>query len=30
MSSSAKPVKPVKLRSQLWFDDPSHPGDTAL
>jgi len=23
-------TKPVKLRSQLWFDDPEHPGDTAL
>jgi dihydroxy-acid dehydratase len=23
-------TKPVKLRSQLWFDDPDHPGDTAL
>ena len=22
--------KSSKLRSQLWFDDPSHPGDTAL
>jgi dihydroxy-acid dehydratase len=22
--------KKRKLRSQLWFDDPSHPGDTAL
>jgi dihydroxy-acid dehydratase len=26
---ASKGKKP-KLRSQLWFDDPSHPGDTAL
>src|SRR5580704_14535734 len=26
----ASKIKPVKLRSQLWFDDPNHPGDTAL
>jgi dihydroxy-acid dehydratase len=26
----ASTSKPVKLRSQLWFDDPEHPGDTAL
>jgi len=26
---ASKP-KAVKLRSQLWFDDPDHPGDTAL
>src|SRR5271163_3620692 len=26
----ASKIKKVKLRSQLWFDDPDHPGDTAL
>ena len=26
----ASTPKAVKLRSQLWFDDPDHPGDTAL
>src|SRR5579871_5512351 len=26
----SKPSKPSKLRSQLWFNDPNHPGDTAL
>ncbi|MFK8034685.1 MAG: IlvD/Edd family dehydratase, partial [Hyphomicrobiales bacterium] len=28
--SSAKDVKPPKLRSQLWFDNPENPGMTAL
>ncbi|MBI3516436.1 MAG: hypothetical protein HY060_20585, partial [Proteobacteria bacterium] len=26
---ASKGKKP-KLRSQMWFDDPNHPGDTAL
>src|SRR5271169_668037 len=29
-SNGSQNAKKVTLRSQLWFDDPSHPGDTAL